>query len=82
MFLSGKMNWKTILAAAVLLTAHAPAAETRPVIQAELLGVAAATLLVLRNLVYSSHGRAIQAVRDDERAAELLRKKREGKASA
>jgi len=34
--------------------------------------MAAATLLVLRNLVNSSHGRAIQAVRDDERAAELL----------
>lgn len=32
----------------------------------------AATLAVLRNLVHSSHGRAIQAVRDDERAAELL----------
>ncbi|MGD0088935.1 MAG: branched-chain amino acid ABC transporter ATP-binding protein/permease [Planctomycetota bacterium] len=34
--------------------------------------VAAATMVVLRNLVYSSHGRAIQALRDDERAAELL----------
>ncbi len=30
------------------------------------------TALVLRNLINSSHGRAIQAVRDDERAAELL----------
>jgi len=34
--------------------------------------VVALTLVVLRNLVHSSHGRAIQAVRDDERAAELL----------
>jgi ABC-type branched-subunit amino acid transport system permease subunit len=30
------------------------------------------TLLLLRNLVHSAHGRAITAVRDDERAAELL----------
>jgi branched-chain amino acid transport system permease protein len=34
--------------------------------------VAALTLLVLRNLMTSSHGRAIKAIRDDERAAELL----------
>ena len=34
--------------------------------------IAAATLVTLRNLVNSSHGRAIQALRDDERAAELL----------
>ncbi|HLX61080.1 MAG TPA: branched-chain amino acid ABC transporter permease [Planctomycetota bacterium] len=33
---------------------------------------AALTMLVLRNLMRSSHGRAIQAIRDDERAAELL----------
>ncbi len=32
----------------------------------------ALTVIVLRNLIDSSHGRAIQAVRDDERAAELL----------
>jgi branched-chain amino acid transport system permease protein len=30
------------------------------------------TLLVLRNVINSSHGRAIQAIRDDERAAELV----------
>lgn len=30
------------------------------------------TLLVLRNIIQSSHGRAIKAVRDDERAAEVL----------
>ena len=35
-------------------------------------GLAAVTTLVLRNVVRSSHGRAIQAIRDDERAAELL----------
>jgi branched-chain amino acid transport system permease protein len=35
-------------------------------------GLAALTLVVLRNLIGSSHGRAIQAIRDDERAAELL----------
>ncbi|MCY3022195.1 MAG: branched-chain amino acid ABC transporter ATP-binding protein/permease [Planctomycetota bacterium] len=34
--------------------------------------VVAVTLLVLRNLVHSTHGRAIRAIRDDERAAELL----------
>ncbi|HYG75874.1 MAG TPA: branched-chain amino acid ABC transporter permease [Planctomycetota bacterium] len=32
----------------------------------------ALTLVVLRNLVHSAHGRAIQAIRDDERVAELL----------
>lgn len=30
------------------------------------------TLVVLRNLIHSSYGRAIKAIRDDERAAELL----------
>ena len=35
-------------------------------------GLAALTALVLHNMVHSSHGRAIQAIRDDERAAELL----------
>ena len=30
------------------------------------------TLLILRNLIRSAHGRAIQAIRDDERAAELV----------
>jgi len=29
-------------------------------------------VILLRNLIRSSHGRAIQAIRDDERAAELL----------
>jgi branched-chain amino acid transport system permease protein len=32
----------------------------------------ALTVWILRNLIRSSHGRAIQAIRDDERAAELL----------
>jgi len=31
-----------------------------------------ATLLILRNLIHSAHGRAIQAIRDDDRVAELL----------
>ncbi|GMV82981.1 MAG: branched-chain amino acid ABC transporter permease [Planctomycetota bacterium] len=35
-------------------------------------GVAAFTLLILRNLMRSAHGRAITAIRDDETAAELL----------
>jgi branched-chain amino acid transport system permease protein len=35
-------------------------------------GVAAGTLLLLRNVMKSGHGRAIQAIRDDEEAAELL----------
>jgi branched-chain amino acid transport system permease protein len=35
-------------------------------------GFALLTLVVLRNLVKSSFGRAIQSIRDDERAAELL----------
>ena len=35
-------------------------------------GLAALTTILLRNLIRSSHGRAIQAIRDDERAAELL----------
>jgi branched-chain amino acid transport system permease protein len=35
-------------------------------------GLAALTWLILKNLIGSSHGRAIQAIRDDERAAELL----------
>jgi branched-chain amino acid transport system permease protein len=30
------------------------------------------TYIVLRNLIHSSHGRAIMAIRDDDRAAELL----------
>lgn len=34
--------------------------------------LAALTLVVLRNLIRSPQGRAIQAIRDDERAAELL----------
>lgn len=34
--------------------------------------VALGTLLILRNLIHSAHGRAIQAIRDDERAAELV----------
>ena len=34
--------------------------------------VASLTLVVLRNLIHSAHGRAIQAIRDDERAAELV----------
>lgn len=35
-------------------------------------GVVLLTLLVVRNLMVSGHGRAIQAIRDDETAAELL----------
>jgi branched-chain amino acid transport system permease protein len=35
-------------------------------------GVVILTLVVLRNLMKSGHGRAIQAIRDDETAAELL----------
>jgi branched-chain amino acid transport system permease protein len=35
-------------------------------------GVVLVTLIVLRNLMQSGHGRAIQAIRDDETAAELL----------
>lgn len=35
-------------------------------------GVVILTLAVLRNLMKSGHGRAIQAIRDDETAAELL----------
>jgi branched-chain amino acid transport system permease protein len=35
-------------------------------------GVALLTLLLLRNLMLSGHGRAIKAIRDDETAAELL----------
>jgi branched-chain amino acid transport system permease protein len=34
--------------------------------------VAIVTLVVLRNMTQSSYGRAIQSIRDDERAAELL----------
>jgi ABC-type branched-subunit amino acid transport system permease subunit len=34
--------------------------------------VAILTVVVLRNLIHSTKGRAIQAIRDDERAAELL----------
>jgi branched-chain amino acid transport system permease protein len=35
-------------------------------------GVVVLTLIVLRNLMKSGHGRAVQAIRDDETAAELL----------
>ena len=34
--------------------------------------IVAGTLIILRNLINSAHGRAIQAIRDDERAAELV----------
>jgi branched-chain amino acid transport system permease protein len=34
--------------------------------------IALGTLVILRNLIHSAHGRAIQAIRDDERAAELV----------
>lgn len=34
--------------------------------------IVALTLIVLRNLIYSAHGRAIKAIRDDDRVAEIL----------
>lgn len=36
------------------------------------LAIVTATLLMLRNLIHSAHGRAIQAIRDDDRVAEIL----------